>query len=317
MSTENEVIVPEVSTTVVETVADVPAAGVVEEQPEFTHTYQPTDASGRQLGGVQVIKYRTQQELIEKLTNNNVELVRLNRDLNKKVRLGDVTQDIIPAEATKAVTRAIRQLSDDEKVQLSRDILDPEKFDAATDLLFETKVGAKPAEIRQSLNQIDNLTARAEADTFVRTTPEYYGCQENFETMTSWMVKNDLAPVRQNFKYAFETLRSAGLLIEAPTVREENIVAQPQAETPVNSQPVEEQPSRITTVEPPQEKRQVQRAPSGLTSRSATNGTPAPRQTLTLEMIDKMSAEEYKRRLKDPSFAKAVNELYAVPTRQA
>lgn len=310
-----------------------PIATVIPEVPappeEKTYTYQPTDEAGRTLGGVQVIKYHTVDELTQKLTEQNTLLVRKLRETTKKNRLGIQDSEEIPQTAPRfdnPVEFAPRHLTADERVKLSRDLLDPERFDEASDTLFEATVGAKPEALRQTLTnlQVTNLRllAKAESDAFLQTTPGYYRCQENFETITNWMLKNQLHPIRENFQLAYETLKTAGLLFEAPIVREDvpaalaapSVIA-PVTETeqiPANSQSVQAEPSRITTETPTQETRPVTpRVPTGLTRNQTSDAGAAPKkEPYTLAEINAMPSDIYKRKLlSERGFSELVEKL--------
>ncbi len=204
-----------------------PPAVLQPEEPEKLYEYQPTDELGRNLGGKQVLKYRTQDELAQKLTEQNVLLVRKLREQTKKRRLGTIDPENIPDTAPKFDTPldfTPRQLTSEERIQLSRDLLDPERFDQANSAMCEATFGQKPEGIRQTLATLQatslRLLAKTEADAFVASTPGYYKCQDNFETITNWMLKNNLSPVRENFKRAYDEMVKAGLLVEAPTVVE-------------------------------------------------------------------------------------------------
>jgi hypothetical protein len=330
------------------------------ELPELRYEYQPTDDVGRPLGGKQVLKYRTPDELTQKLVEQNTLLIRTLREEKKKNRLGIQDAEEIPAEAPRfdgAVEFAPRQLSQDESVQLSRDLLDPERFSEAVGTLFEATLGAKPDAIRSTLTNLQEtnqrLVAKLEADAFVQGNPAYYRCKDNFETITNWMVKNSLAPVRENFQRAYDVLTAAGLLLEAPIVREEVPPSSVQAPTPntpsvtevteptpANPQPVQETDSRITVEEPAQAKRPVVRIPSGLTRNQAADaGVPRPlgddivyeviyrdgkgkptgekKVYRGLAAINAMPGDEYKRRLlSDPAFRKKAEELEAAAAKR-
>lgn len=286
---------------------------------EKVYSFQPTDKRGRPVGGMQVIKYKTDQELVEKITKNYNELQIALRDVTRKHRLGISEEESIPAEAARfenPVEFKPKDLSADERIVLSRDLLDPEKTQQANAKLFEANTGVSPEEFRKTMTgiQVTNLRmlAKQEADAFVAETPTYFKCQENFETITNWMVKNNLAPVRANFKLGYETLLSAGLLTEAPTVREEIPVPETVVETTtVNSQPSVDEPSRIASVEPPQVMRPAPEIASGLTRDEAADLGPTPRKSgYTQAEIDAMPSAVYKRKLlSEKGFAEAVETL--------
>lgn len=281
---------------------------------ELTYKYQPVDERNRPLGGEQVIKYTTHEELVEKLTKQNTELVKALRNQKKKNLLGQSDQTELPKEMVLSEAfSSPRELTSDERTQLSRDLLDPEKSDQATDLLFEAKLGAKPEKVRSRLEVVDMLLARSECEAFLNSEPRYYKCPENFETLTSWMVKNNLAATRDNFSYAFDELSKSDYLLTAPIVREEVVVPVQIPEpttTLANSQPTQVEPSRITTEEPAPAKRPNVGVSSGLTRETASNdGVSVNQRTLTLVDIDNMPADLYRQRLKDPAFKKAVDDL--------
>lgn len=269
---------------VTKVIEEVPAAPVVAAPaPELTYTYQPTDEQGRALGGRQVIKYRTPEELADKLAKQNSELVRKLREVTWKQRLGITDAEEIPTEAKRfeePIEFKPRELSADERVKISRDLLDPERFEEANATLFEANVGVKPEVFRQRMGKLEinelRRQAREASDAFMSVNPDYYKCQDNADKLTGWMVKYNLVPTQENFQLAYDKLRAAGLLLEAPNVREDAPTvptpAAPVPETPetveqtlANTQPAQVEPSRITTEEPAQEKRPVVAIPTGLT----------------------------------------------------
>lgn len=358
MSTETQEI-QQVETPAIEvTTAPAPVEQTpapVPEIPELTYTYQPLDESGLALGGKQVIKYKTPDELATKLTEQNTLLVRQLREVTRKQRLGIVETDSIPESAQlfdAPIEFKPRQLTADERVKISRDLLDPEKCEQASDTLLESRLGVKPETLSNTLNSINinnlRLTAKIESDAFVAETPEYHKCQQNFDVMTNWMLKYNLYPSSANFKLAFETLNAAGLLLKAPIVREEpqtvsNPTTTPAKETvtdtPANTQPVQEEPSRITTETPAQTKRPVATIPTGLTRNQASDagiarnlgddivyelvtkdgkGNVTGKQVLKgLAAINAMPADEYRRRVRtENGFAEKAEKLEAQTKRK-
>lgn len=283
---------------------------------ELVYEYQITDDHGRPIGGKQVFKGKSEREITEKIARAHQESMKLNRDLKRKNRLGIVDTEDIPQN--------VRKMSDDEE--------------AFANLTVEQRL-AKLEEENLALR------ARAEAELFRQSTPSYYPCPENFETIANWMVKNDLSPIHENFEYAFKKLSEAGLLLTAPIVREEPtpvvepVKSAPTVEIPANTQPEVVQESRITNTEQSQQTR-VARPASGL-NKSVISSNDAPivstekaidqitytvpaiierdsrsgatvtkRESVTYkgwEALDRMPAEEYKRRLKDPNFRKIVD----------
>ena len=134
----------------VETPATIETPAVLEEK---IYEYQPTDENGRPVGGKQVIKYRTPDELTFKLTEQNTLLIRKLREQTKKARLGQVDTDVIEDSAPRfqnPVEFKPRQLSYEDRVKLSQDLLDPEHFDSAVNTIFEASTGIQS----QKLNEV-------------------------------------------------------------------------------------------------------------------------------------------------------------------
>lgn len=305
---------------VVEEVA--PAAvevAVVEVAPvapvEQRYEYQPTDEQGRPLGGRQVIKYTTQDELTSKLVEQNTQILRQLRKVSRDARLGIGPSETIPDTAQRfdnIVEFKQKDLNVDERFQLAQDLVDPEKFASARDRLFESAMGQSPEKLRQTLNDQQilsiQLLAKQNFDIFAEDAPDFYSADpENRKTLTNWMTKNRLSPTVDNFKTAYQSLSSAGLLNSAPSVQTEPVPVVEIAPKP--QEPVVPE-SRITPVEQPQVKRQSQ-VPSGLNDRvsSAAGPVPVDGSSVTLADIDRMTPDEYKVKIKDPRFAKLVNDL--------
>jgi hypothetical protein len=304
----------------------------VEEAPELLHRYQPTDDMGRPIGGEQVLKYRTTDELISKIQEQNVLLTRKLREVTRKNRLGISDKETIPEDAQRfqnPVDFTPRELSPEELNKLSRDLLDPERFAEAKDLLFEAQTGVKPGAFRDTLKEMQEevlkFKAKQGVDAFLLNNPGYYQCRENFEAITNWMMKNDLAPVYHNFQLAYDTLRGTGnVIIEAGPI----LVPPP---PPVVAPEATVEPVVEPVVEPTHKPTPL---PSGLTrSKAGDQGTPRPlgddivfeivnpytkeRTTYKgLAAINAMSGEEYKRRVNsDPNFTKLEAKLEAEAAR--
>jgi hypothetical protein len=282
------------------------------ETKEFSYEYQAVDEHNRPLGAKQIFKGATIQEVLDKVAQANKNLIKLNRELNRRVRLGDFEKENLPNDAAKITQTHLlkpRELTIEEKAQFARDILDPSKFDEVNTRLIEAQLGAKPEEIRGRINdqeqRLANIEARQEAEAFAYANPEYYVCVDNFQTITAWMVKNGLSPVRENFQLAYDTLKEQGLMIQAP-IPQAPIPVPPVAVVPpvVPPAPVEtREPLPVPPVRP---------APSGLTRDfTSSDGTPPPKVTLTIRDVERMPSAEYKHRiLTDKTFAKQVDELY-------
>ncbi|SRR6266496_273893 len=319
MSTPN-IEVPLEQDPTVEIPAIVAPVPVVEQK---RYTYQPKDKQGRPIGGVQVIVYTTEDELRDKLVNQNVELVQKLREVTRENRLGTPKEDI-PADAerfTNVIEFSPKPLSAQERFDISQQLNDPERFAEARDRLLESAVGVPPAQLTKFLNdqQIFSLQSRARENyrDFVNSESGklYFECPDNRETVTDWMFKNNLAPTVSNFVLASSKLREAGLLLDAPVVQQDAVVLPPPVVVPpAVTEPNPQVPlvpeSRITPPEQVQEKRHSH-VPSGLNERvsSASGASPVVGSSLTLADIDKMSADAYKAKSKDPAFRQLVDKL--------
>ena len=292
-------------------VAPTPVAPV-----ESRYEYQPTDEQGRPLGGKQVIKYTTQEDFATKFAEQNTLLIRQLRKVNKEHRLGIAPEGEVPDAAQKFTGDFLelkpKALNVDERFQLTQDLNDPEKFTAARDKLVESALGIPLADLAKAFNDQKMATlqvmAKQNFDIFAESTPEFYSVDaENRQNLTDWMFKKGLAPTVENFQAAYSSLRSVGLLNEAPIVRSEPVpVVEP---APKAQEPVVEE-VRIDPAPQPQPKRHSQ-VPSGLNDRvsSATGPAPVDGNSLTLADIDQMTPDEYKAKIKDPRFVKLVNDL--------
>lgn len=190
---------------------------------ESVYTYQPTDEQGRAIGGKQVIKYTSPEDLAAKFAEQNTLLIRKLRSETKKNRLGIF--DDTPVEGAKFTAPLDfnkKELTDDERFRISRNLQDPDKFEESRDFLIESSFGAKPSDIIAKLTELqtDNIQMKAkiEADAFIANNPSYVKCQENFEALTNWMLRYDLAPVRDNFQKAFDKLKADGILLESEDI---------------------------------------------------------------------------------------------------
>jgi hypothetical protein len=303
----------------------VPPAPV--ELPELRYEYQPTDEQGRNLGGKQVIKYKTPDELANKLRDQNVNLVRKLREVTRKQKLG-LDDDQIPAPATAelqpVVEFAPRDLTVEERFNLSQDLQDPAKSVEAVNTMVEASIGMSPAKLRETFNAqqmlLMQLQAMSNYSIFEANSKDsFYPCQENKQVLTDWMTKKGLSPTVENFKLALSKLSEVGLLLDSPIVREVTpappappapVAAEPAApSTEPNPQVPAAPESRITPTVQPQAKRPAM-VPSGLNARTAPDSSPAsPKTTRSLADIDRMSADEYKKALRDPVFKKLVEDL--------
>ena len=298
------------------------------------YSYQPTDSENRPIGGRQVIKYTTQDELVQKLQDQSILLIRKLRQETKKNRLGIVEDEEIAENAQKfdgLIEFNPVELNEDQRYDISRRLLDPTTASDAASELVEARLGAPLESIGKTLRDIQqknlNLQTKLEANAFIADNPDYYRCNENFEAIAAWINRYELAPVKANFQKAYDTLRAQGILIEGAAP-----IVVPVVEPVVDDQslreeiPIENQievPVVSATPAPP-----VHRIPSGLTRENASDAgrVVQPKSDIVFEFVQNgqktvltglaavsaMPSDEYKRRLlTDKTFAKKVEQLEA------
>ncbi len=284
-----------------------PVPEVKEEPKEFRYEYQPTDEGGKPLGAPQVIIAASPEEALKKMGEQNSQLTRLNRKLNKDIRLGTVFQDNIPAEAPRSQSSRYEfkpePLTAEERLQLSQDLVDPEKCDAAYARLVRSQIG-DPAQLLQTLSRAEQRIAAIDTEkqavAFIRSNPDYFPCEDNSNTLINWMLKNELEPVKENFARAFEALgpKGANILTERPA--------------PVIAAPA---PEPVAVAAPEVQAPQPAKKPGafGLTRENTSEQGPPPKpQGYTNAEIEKMSGEEYKQKILIPEWKKQKQSQQAV-----
>ena len=287
---------------------------------EQRYEWQPTDANGKPLGGKQVITYKNQEELIQKFTEQNNLILRQMRKLSNDVKLG-LTPDVeVPATAKRLPKNfdgfKPKTLTADERFQLTQDLNDPAKFEDAKIRLAEATFGATPEIISEVLSNSQQLLLEQQVvrsfDEFLENVGDsFYNVEANRAVLTDWMCQKQLAPTAENFEIAL--VRTAALQVPAPAVQRAQVPATPVA--PVEAEPQSQVPVAAVNriIEQPQQVQSATRqTPSGLNDRVSSNTgvTSVSERKLTLAEVDKMSADEYKRRVSsDPTFLQAVDQL--------
>lgn len=264
-------------------VAEVPAHLVIVPAPvvetpalkKFEVRYQPTDATGRPVGGEQVVKYEAATEisqdhpLIQQLIKNHsaatAELRRL--------RAGALTSDTeVPENSTKFPTMTeFFVLNAEQRVALEAEAADPSTGAAARAKLADS---ARNAALNQSQEDIFTVRAQLALANFKANNPDFYRCNENATAIINYVTNKNLDPTDENnLQKAFDILREAGalygrpvtnqpaapaLVTEAPIVREEKTA--PNTQVPVV------EPARIGEATPPQATRPVSQIPTGLSN---------------------------------------------------
>jgi hypothetical protein len=295
------------------------------ESPEKRYEYFLKDDQGRPMGGKQVIVYRTDEEFRDKLIKNQENAVRQLRKVTREKELGAEIEESDDVEKfQKRVEFKPRTLSADENFQLAQKLTNPETAAEARDLLIESAFGATSSVVADTLNEATEFMIQQRAVenyfNFVNSGTDYYDSPANRSTITSWMMKKKYAPTVANFSIAFQRLTQAGLLEVTPEVHQENVSKWPPAAVvpPVPAVPVEQGPNPQVpvatpsglTAEQPQAKRHSH-VPSGLNPSVASSAgeSPVAGPNVTLADIDKLPADVYKAKMKDPAFRKLVDQL--------
>jgi hypothetical protein len=295
------------------------------ELPEKRHTWQPVDEDGEAMGGVQVIIYKTEQELIEKMQEKSVLLLRQLRKERREKALGVPEERIDDAEKFKNIAEfKPRELSADERFSISQGIANPETFADARDALLESAFGVKPAVLASTLNAFTRREIQQSAvENYIEfvNTSGFVDTPKSRALVTGWLGTRNLAPTVANFQIAQKRLTEAGLLESVPVVQPEPVVPTPApvaavppvAEEPKPQVPTTPSPALVT---PELQVKRQSHVPSGLTASIASpaasiTDTAVGGYSMTLAEIDRMSSDDYKRKLRDPKFAAYVNQLEA------
>jgi hypothetical protein len=257
--------------------APVAAAAVVPPaSEELTWEYQPT-LDGIPVGGKQVFKYKTLEELRDKLTAAHTSAT---LELRRRRSEGLVSDTKVAEGGTPMPDMEwFETVSPDEEAALRQALVDPEKAASAKARLAESK---RNAMLNQQQEEILNLKVESAARAFRMSHPEYLNVEANNSALVRYIISKKLDPTnRQNFELAYNTFRENGalfgrpektevqqpappaLVVEAPIVREEKTVPKPQA--PVVT------PARISEVPAPQTKRTTAPIATGLSNVDSTN----------------------------------------------
>src|SRR5580698_524995 len=210
----------------VETVVAPPVAEI-----EQRYEYQPVDKHGRKVGGLQCIKYKTQDDLIKKLTDNHIEAIRWGREEHAARVVGKPVDDDgndIPADAERGTVEFVelkaKPLTTEERFAIIQDMQDPAKFEEGRARLFESEFGVPTSKVRELLNtsQVTAKQAVVEASfaEFQRETPDFYPDVDNITKLTGWMAKHELLPTVKNFKTAYAAMVKQDCLNIAPVVQQ-------------------------------------------------------------------------------------------------
>lgn len=262
----------------------------------FRYSWQPQLDDGTPIGGLQVVEAESKDALSDEIAKSYTHLYRRNRELMRE-------KELTPSASAPAPPKFNpRPLTAAEKLQLARDFADPEKVDSAIDLMLEARLGAKPEAVVSAVNAVDGnakaIRAAQEAAAWRDAHPNFYPSQKNCQDLATWIQVKGLEFTFANFDKAFEALSPA--LETAPPSVPETPAKPPETQTP----------SRIAGADESGTQRQA-KVPSPVTRRQASGAGDTKSAGLTIEQIKRMPTEEYKRKLKDPAFARQVDALFS------
>jgi hypothetical protein len=269
------------------------------------YSWQPKLEDGTPLGGVQVAEADSAEEVAAKIADQYNHLYLRNRELMRERELSGKNVPEGAKTAAPAAELKTRPLTPAERLAIVKGINDPEKVDEVLELAIEAKLGAKPEAVA---TRIDSSARNAKANrdfqvsqAWAQSHPEFIPTQKNCEDMAKWIDTRGLEVSAENLDKAFTAL--AALLEQDPAAGGN---AQPSGaantpEAPALAAPKTKPASPAAPALPT--------TPTRKQVSSSSTLTPVP--SLTREMIERMPAAEYDKRMKDPSFVKKVNDLYS------
>ena len=175
--------------------------------------------------GVQVFKAATQDELIDKLTEAQVNETKKIKELSSARK-----KELKPDKREPLAEFKPQTLSDHDIADIASEIaVNPEK---AFDRLFQAKVGATPGDIaRQSLllNQMYQERQEEQAVTsfMMDHREDYHPCPENLDAINKFFIAEDIPVTRNNMEYAYSALREDGKLKMPPVDPDDDIPQDP------------------------------------------------------------------------------------------
>lgn len=192
--------------------------------PKFRKVIQPKDKNGNPIGQPHVYEGDSLEEVAEKMEAAIANGTQKIHELTREQRLGASTKPNDPPAELERTPAPVefkpRQLTADEKWELSQKLRDPDGMDEAFDKLIEARFGLKPTDFAQqqatsAMQQRQEMALR-EANAFVESHPEYVNCPENSQAMITLIAKHNLAPTKRNFEWVYQQLLTDGLLVVEP-----------------------------------------------------------------------------------------------------
>jgi hypothetical protein len=236
---------------------------------------------------VQTFRAKTRKEMADALGAAQFSATRT-IDALKKERTPD------PAHVTARIEP--KPLSADERMQLSRDLIDPAKADSVVKRIAESVYGDLTIVAqRENARAEEEERQRAidETNQFVAATPDWHPTSKNKTEVFNYIEGNQLAITAKNMGIAWDLLKSTGNADLKPVTPEGEV-------TPVPLPPPNGTRPRLAGFSTGIREGDI----------NGTPPTPGTKKKYTWADVDKMGDREYQRRLKEePGFFQAMNEL--------
>lgn len=216
----------------------------------------------------------TREQVVKELIKAQTHATRTIRENRRALKL----EKPDPAQALPEFNP--RTLSTDERFRLTNDLNDPSKSDEALERLIEARLGAPLDVVRATLVQSQESAERArivsEAQRFVSNHPEFKQCEENDKLMVEYLQARNMGYTARNLELAFDDLKEV-LVLNQPAA------------------PVVIRPRSTST---------------GLPASTSAGRAATKPVGLSVEDINRMPLDEYRRKLQDPAFVSAVDKAY-------
>ena len=261
-------------------------------------TYQARDESGNPIGRPTYLEAKNWAELSVKQQNAHEHAVRFGERVKKQ-------------QITKKTDVAPVQTLSDAELQKLQDELKSEDRDVAAKAAEQVRRNDETKKFAEADKAIEDARQAKVSYAFLtKHVNDYNSCQANNKLLSDYIHDNKLEWTEDNLEAALIAVESQ--LAE----KEQPAFAVPANPAPVTPAPVVPPPAPVATPVPPA----VPNNPAPPAARPGVNGglvpgeQSAPRPSsqpkgLTKEDVQKMSREEFRRRMKDPKFQAEVNAL--------
>jgi hypothetical protein len=185
------------------------------------YRFQPKMPDGTPIGGEQVVYGATHEELMDKSADNYNNLYNKNRELLRIEKLAGKAPEG-SAQAPAPIRFNPRPLTAQERMQLARDMSNPETIDSALDLALEAKFGVKPDKMSESVNRnqerAEAIYTAQQAAAWRDDHPEFYPSEKNRLDLCNWVNNRNMPFTYESLQKAYEDLLPA-LEVAPPSVQ--------------------------------------------------------------------------------------------------